>query len=134
VEEGSEVAEFLGTQYLAVQPFADETALLEKISWSADRCIRVDAYWRVLGDVVFVEMVSAANDKHRVAGTYVRSSEGLNLVFVMASATITRTMFEHELGAIMRDDVLEKLLESADALGPFLVPLAQAVQPSPKVG
>jgi hypothetical protein len=114
----------MGTEYLAVHPFADETDLLKQISWSADRCTEVDAYWQVFDDIVFVQLISTIEEKDRPPGRYVRSGHGLNLLIVVSSPTITKGVFEDALRAILKDNAVARALTELGTLGPTLVPLS----------
>lgn len=121
---GQEATPYLGTQYLEVHPFADDASLLKRISWSSEQCLEVDAYWRALGDVVFVQVISSAQEGSRPIGRYLRynpNSHYVNLVAVVAEKAITRSAFENELKGFLEEGILASALQQASKLGPVLV-------------
>ena len=128
---GAEITAFLETEYIAVHPFADDDLLLQRLSWPAEQCFAVDAYWRVLGDVVFVQVSSSARGGwNKPIGRYVRRdsrSQYVDLVAIVATNTITQAVFENELSAFLEQGVLVRALKQGAKLGPNLVPAATIV-------
>lgn len=121
---GEEVAEFLGTQYIAVHPFADDMAILQKLSWPAEQCLEVDAYWLVSGDVVFVQVISSTQGEARQVGRYARwnpMNHYVNLVAVVTATVITRPVFENELKVFLEQGILAMALTQGSKLGARLL-------------
>lgn len=121
---GEEVTDYLGTQYVAVHPFADDTSLLKELSWTSEQCVEVDAYWLALGDVVFVQVISSAQEGWRPVGKYFRynpNSHYVNLVAVVAEKIVTRSVFEYELKGFLEQGILTSALKQESKLGPVLV-------------
>jgi hypothetical protein len=108
-----------GWRYIAIQPFADDHQLLERLHWPADRCRTVDAYWECAGDVYFLQL-EGAGVSLRTPGLYYRrggeDAYAANLVAVVEPGPIVRRAFE----AVMnRFAPLLPLLGSAHKLAPL---------------
>jgi hypothetical protein len=119
------VLAFRNSEYILVHPFADDHALLAQIGGSSDQCCKVDAYWRIYDDVVFLE-VSSATVGSRRPGRYGRwspSQNKLNLQVTVEAATITRALFEAELARLVDKGVVGRALARGRRLGASLVPV-----------
>jgi hypothetical protein len=123
-DRGEEVAEFLGTQYITVHPFADDTSLLKRLSWLPEQCVAVDAYWLALDDVVFVQVGSSAQNDAMPVGRYIRwnpISHYANLVSVLSEEAVTRINFERELKVFLEQGIAARAIRDGEKLGPRLV-------------
>jgi hypothetical protein len=89
-----------GWRYIAVHPFADDDALLERLQWPPERCLSVDAYWELAGDVHFLQ-VEAAGQGVTAPGHYYRWSGNAvyaaYLVAVLPAHPIARAAFEQAM-------------------------------------
>lgn len=89
-------------EHIPIHPCSDEVELLAKIGAPAERCTEVDCYWRVLGDVHFVQVMTHRHGR-REPGLYARSvhhgSWALNFVAVVEAATVSRALFADALAA-----------------------------------
>jgi hypothetical protein len=118
-----EVLRLRDSEYIPIHPFADDQALLERIGWQSEKCISVDAYWRVTDDVVFLQM-STKGSSGRAVGRYARWREGeggVNLSVVVDAPTISRAVFEAEMTRLLDDGVVEGALHRGRSLGNSLV-------------
>jgi hypothetical protein len=120
----SEIRGFLGTQYLSIHPFADEPDILNDIGSSPYDCAAVDAYWKVEDDVAFVQVIAESYGAAQAVGRYVRwnpNTRYVNLIVVVATTTITRSVFEHELEMALRDGTIKRVLQAEDKLSQALL-------------
>jgi hypothetical protein len=122
---GGDVEAFRGTEFLAIQPFSDDNALLESIGAEPEQCIKVDAYWKIYGDVIFLEVSTAAYVFGRPIGAYARWSRNghVNLQVVVDSPTITRAVFEAEMSRLIDRGMVGRALGRGRALGDSLNPI-----------
>jgi hypothetical protein len=115
--------ELLGTQYVAVHPFSDDTETLSRISWESSQCKSVDAYWLVGADVLFVQVESAALSR-RAVGQYIRrnaTSGYVNCVAVVSAGLVTRAIFEEQLTWLLNAGVVARVLQRQEKLRSVLV-------------
>ncbi len=136
VSAGAEVAALGRTEYVAIHPFADEVGLLAELSLSAAECPAVDAYWRVLNDVVFVQVVSAERELQRSVGCHARwdpRGQQVVLRIVVEAMPITRGAFEAELKSLLQHGRIGRILGRGPELGSTLkhVPITHAARLSP---
>jgi hypothetical protein len=119
-----EVLTFRDSEYVTVHPFADDAPLLKRIGWHAEGCIGVDAYWKIRGDVVFLE-VSTRGLSPRPAGRYARWSahDSVNVQVVVDAPMITRAVFEATLANLVDSGAVARLIARGRALGHSLVPV-----------
>lgn len=107
-------------EHIPIHPCSDEVELLAKIGALAERCTEVDCYWRVLGDVHFVQVMTYGNGP-REPGLYARSvhhrSWALNFVAVVEEATVSRALLADALAASLN------VLRSKREFGPKLEPV-----------
>lgn len=89
-----------GWEYIPVHPFADETEILRKLDFPAERCVEVDAYWNWGEDVVFIQ-VAATSDDGLPPSLYARysdrSSSRVNLYAVLTTKVVIRADFERTM-------------------------------------
>ena len=64
-----------GGEYVAVNPFADELELLERLGISPEICTKVDCYWKRDGDVYFLQVESALTVRREVRQRGERESD-----------------------------------------------------------
>jgi hypothetical protein len=123
---GGDVEAFRGTEFLAVQPFSDDHPLLESIGATPEQCSAVDAYWKIYGDVIFLQVSTAAHFSGMQVGTHARWSgrDGhVNLHVVVDSATITRAIFEAEMSRLIDRGMAGRALGRGRGLGETLTPI-----------
>jgi hypothetical protein len=86
-----------GWPYIPVHPFADDHTLLARIQWPSERCLKVDAYWEIDGEVYLLE-VHADGDLPLARGIYYRWDGGVgylaSLFAVLEPAPVIRSAFE----------------------------------------
>ena len=82
-------------RYIPIHPFADEPSILDRLDLTPADCMSADAYWEIDGDIVFLEIISAAQT-NREKGLYCRTrTEGGNVAFaVLTDDSVTRSEFE----------------------------------------
>lgn len=92
-----------GWRYVPIHPFADEPEILERLEISAADCVRVDAYWEIQSDVVFLETM-CERGVNRPTGIYIRTrKEGGNVAYgILPQPSITRTDFEDTMTALFK--------------------------------
>lgn len=123
IAAGAEATPLEQTQYIAIHPFADDVDLLAELSWSADRCLAVDAYWLVLGDVIFIQVASTEEEPQRSIGRYGRwdsNNQQVVLRLIVGCNTITRSVFEDELKALLVHGTIGRVLSRGKELGATL--------------
>ena len=114
-----------GWEYITIHPMSNEIALLKRLGLSQSDCTKVDCYWYVNGDVVFLQVRSQKDSKHHPPGLYVRWSDGqppmLNLVAVVKHAAISQRVVEEamaEFSSIGFDDPCLSMRQLQDRLTP----------------
>jgi hypothetical protein len=112
---GADVSNLDATEYLAVHLFADDEEVSDPEPQSG-----VDAYWHVLDDVVFVQVMSESVMNWLPQGRYKRWSPGeislANLVVVVPERAITREVFERELRGLLDAGVVREAIDEGDKL------------------
>jgi hypothetical protein len=109
-----------------VHLFADDHSLLERYGVKPEQCLKVDAYWKIYGDVVFLQVSTTASFAGRRAGTYARwSGPGghVNLHVVVDSPTITRALFAAEMSRLVDGGMVGRAIGRGRALGDSLKPI-----------
>lgn len=111
-----------GGQVVTIHPMADEKELLASLEMSPSDCIAVDAYWAVDGDVVFLQLNTAATNSRHAPGLYARLAtyppKHVNLAVVVEGSKITSEVLEGEV------EKLSRVGWDRSQLGDELVPLA----------
>ena len=112
---GADVSILDATEYLLVHLFADD----EAVSDPEQQC-GVDAYWHVLNDVVFVQVMSESVMNWLPQGRYKRWSPGdiplANLVVIVPERSITKQVFERELRGLLDAGVVREAIDEGDKL------------------
>jgi len=90
-------------RYIPADPFADEPEVLRRLGISPATCRRVDAFWEVAGDAVYLRVQPACDDPYREAGLYARWAglEGpiLLLLGLPDREPVSRVLFEAVMSA-----------------------------------
>jgi hypothetical protein len=114
---------FAGSPYVTVHPFADDHGLLQKIGWPPEKCIGVDGWWKIHGDVVFLQVSTTARFPSQPVGRYARwnGPDGpVNLHVVVDSPTIPRTLFEAAMQQLVDSGAVARAVARGRALGESL--------------
>jgi hypothetical protein len=107
-------------QYIPVHPMANETDWLERHNLSGVDCTRVDCYWRMKNDVVFLQVYSSKSGWHKAPGLYARWNTNavpmLYLAAVVAEDQISQEIVERTMKRIQainkqRDLLSDKSIE-----------------------
>jgi len=87
-----------GWEYITIHPMSNETALIKRLGLRQSDCTKVDCYWCVNSDVVFLQVLSQKDSTPHPPGLYARWSDGqppiLNLVAVVKHAAISQRIVE----------------------------------------
>lgn len=118
---GENAARVLTTRYITINPFGNGNERESAIGSG----IKVDAYWDVTTDVLFVQMYSRNYLPSRSVGTYVRRNANtgyLNIVEIMDQPTITKAVFEKRLTLLLTSGAVDRLLSARRQLTGKLIP------------
>jgi hypothetical protein len=95
-----------GGEIVTIHPLADEQELLSRLGIRPEECRSVDGYWRVGGDVVFLQVSTADVAGVRSPGLYARIAtyppRHVNLVVVVDVPYITRAVLEKAADDLLR--------------------------------
>jgi hypothetical protein len=80
-------------EYIVIHPCADESEILDRIGWPAERCVSVDFYWRCGRDVALVQVHARGEPPRERPGIYVRRANNeaylFNIVAVLGTPVVT---------------------------------------------
>jgi hypothetical protein len=90
-------------EYVEVHPLADDVRTLRRLKMTPKECFSVDLYWRVNGDVFFVQLKREGLLPGEPAGRYVRLAPSgyVNFVIEVPEHAIDSVVVERELRAIV---------------------------------
>ncbi|MFK8000003.1 MAG: hypothetical protein AB8H86_10410 [Polyangiales bacterium] len=92
-------------EYIAVHPCSDEVELLAKLGIGPESCTKVDCYWRVLGDVHFVQVMTQADETSLNPKLYARvinhGSWALNIVVTVEKGPISCALLKDALAGAL---------------------------------
>lgn len=91
-------------EYIAVHPCWDEVELLAKLGITGAQCIKVDCYWRILGDVHFVQIMTpecgATGPALRVRSVH-HGGWALNFVVDLKEGPVSRALLRDALAGCL---------------------------------
>lgn len=95
-----------GWRYIPVHPMADEKEVLEKLGLKPESCSKVDCYWNIGRDVVFLQVISRSRWDYHPTGLYARLSSTkppmLYLVAVTKSSQVSRRLVEDAMNRFVK--------------------------------
>jgi hypothetical protein len=106
-------------RYIPIHPLADEAELLAQLQMAPQDCLKVDLYWHIDGDVLFVQINTASSDPFRPPGLYARMSTSgyVNVAVVTEETMVSSALVEATLRKLKSSNIDPK------ALGETLAPL-----------
>jgi hypothetical protein len=90
-------------EYIEVHPLADDARTLRRLKMTPKECFSVDLYWRVNGDVFFVQLKREGLLPGEPVGRSIRLAPSgyVNFVIVVPEGAIDSVVVERELRAIV---------------------------------